>query len=62
MIPVSSSWAARCFSAGESLQVDGMLAVSHVVPDAVLDEITHRQTFFRPEEPLPIHCRITASA
>jgi hypothetical protein len=49
-------------SAGESLQVEGELSVSHVVPDAVLDEVTHRQNFFRPEEPLHIHCRITASA
>ena len=49
-------------SAGESLQVDGMLAVSHVVPDGVIDEVTHRPVLFRPEEPLPIHCRITASA
>jgi hypothetical protein len=48
-------------SAGESLQVDGMLAVSHVVPDGVIDETTNRQAFFRPEEPLSIHCRITAS-
>ncbi len=48
-------------SVGESLQVDGMLAVSHVVPDALLDEQTHRQVFFRPGEPLQIQCRITAS-
>jgi hypothetical protein len=48
-------------SAGESLQVDGMLAVSHVVPDGAMDETTHRPMFFRPEEPLAIHCRITAS-
>jgi hypothetical protein len=49
-------------SAGESLQVDGMLAVSRVVPDGVVDETTHPPVFFRPEEPLSIHCRITASA
>ena len=49
-------------SAGESLQVDGTLAVSHVVPGGVLDETTHRQVFFRAEDALPIHCRITASA
>jgi hypothetical protein len=49
-------------SAGESLQVDGMLAVSHVVPDGAVDETTHRPVFFRPGEPLSIHCRITASA
>jgi hypothetical protein len=48
-------------AAGESLQVDGVLAVSHVVPDGVKDETTNRQMFFRPEEPLAIHCRITAS-
>jgi hypothetical protein len=49
-------------SAGESLQVDGTLAVSHVVPEGLLDETTHRQIFFRPEDALSIHCRITASA
>lgn len=49
-------------SAGESLQLDGVLAVSHVVPDGVLDETTHRPVFFRPEDALTIHCRITASA
>jgi hypothetical protein len=49
-------------SAGESLQVDGMLVVSHVVPDGAFDEVTHRPMFFRPEEPLSISCRITASA
>jgi hypothetical protein len=48
-------------AAGESLQVDGTLAVSHVVPDGVKDETTQRQMFFRPEEPLAFHCRITAS-
>jgi hypothetical protein len=48
-------------SVGESLQVDGTVAVSHVVPDGVVDEQTHRQAFFRPEEPLQIQCRITAS-
>ena len=48
-------------SVGESLQVDGTVAVSHVVPDGLVDEQTHRQAFFRPEEPLEIHCRITAS-
>jgi len=49
-------------SAGESLQVDGMVAVSNVVPDGVIDEITHRPVLFRPQEPLTFHCRITASA
>jgi hypothetical protein len=49
-------------SAGESLQVNGMVAVSNVVPDAMLDEITHRPVLFRPEQPLTINCRITASA
>jgi hypothetical protein len=49
-------------SSGESLQVDGMVAVSHVVPDGVIDEITHRPVLFRPEQPFTIHCRITASA
>ena len=49
-------------SAGESLQVNGMVAVSNVVPDAMLDEITHRPILFRPERPLTINCRITASA
>jgi hypothetical protein len=48
-------------SAGESLQVDGMLAFSNVVPE-VRDETTHRAILFRPEDPFPIHCRITASA
>jgi hypothetical protein len=48
-------------AAGESLQVDGMVAVSRVVPDGLLDEATHRPGLFRPEEPLSIHCRITAS-
>jgi hypothetical protein len=49
-------------SAGESLQVNGMVAVSNVVPDAMLDEITHRPILFRSEQPLTINCRITASA
>ena len=48
-------------SAGESLQVDGTLAVNHVVPEGLLDETTHRQIFFRPEDALTIQCRITAS-
>src|SRR5918994_888162 len=29
-------------AAGDSLQVEGRVAVSNVVPDAVLDEISHR--------------------
>jgi hypothetical protein len=49
-------------SAGESSQVDGRLAVSHVVPDGVVDETTRRQIFFRPEDALSIDCRITGSA
>ena len=49
-------------SAGESLQVDGLLAVSHPVLDGVIDETTHRPVPFRPEDALSIHCRITASA
>jgi hypothetical protein len=50
-------------AAGESLQVDAMLAVSHAVPDpGVIDESTHRPALFRPQEPLAFHCRITASA
>ncbi len=49
-------------SAGESIQVDGTLAVSHVVPDGVIDEVTHRPVLFRPQNPLAIHCRITATA
>jgi hypothetical protein len=38
------------------------VAVSNVVPDAMLDEITHRPILFRSEQPLTINCRITASA
>jgi hypothetical protein len=49
-------------SAGESLQVDGMVVVSHVVASGLLDEFTHRPVLFRPEGPLTIRCRITASA
>ena len=48
-------------SVGESLQVGGTLAVSHPVPEGLLDEATHRQIFFRPEDALTIDCRITAS-
>jgi hypothetical protein len=47
-------------SAGESLQVDSVLTVSHVVPEGVLDE-EHRQMMSRPGEPQTLHCRITAS-
>jgi len=49
-------------SAGESLQADGMLAVSHVTFDGFFDEITHRPFLFRPGEPDTFSCRITASA
>jgi hypothetical protein len=49
-------------AAGESLQVDGMMAVSHVVASGILDEDTHRPMLFRPTEPISFSCRITASA
>ena len=49
-------------SAGESLQADGMMAVSHVSFDGFFDEDTHRPFLFRPGEPQTFSCRITASA
>jgi hypothetical protein len=49
-------------SAGESLQADGLVAVSHVAFDGFFDETTHRPFLFRPGEPLTFSCRITASA
>jgi hypothetical protein len=48
-------------SAGESVQVDSALTLSHVVPEGLLDETTHRQMFNSPGEHT-MHCRITASA
>ena len=51
-------------AAGESLQVDGMVAVSHVVASGEMffDETTRQPILFRPDEPLAFSCRITASA
>ena len=48
-------------AAGESLKVDGMMAVSHVVASGILDDDTHRPMLFRPAEPISFSCRITAS-
>jgi hypothetical protein len=48
-------------SAGESLQVDRTLAVSHTVID-LFDETTHKPVFFQPGDPDTLSCRITASA
>jgi hypothetical protein len=49
-------------SAGESLQVDGMVVVSHVVAQRSPRRVHTSAGLFRPEEPLTIRCRITASA
>jgi hypothetical protein len=51
-------------SAGQSLEVDDELTFSHAVVDGLqmTDENTHRPHIFRPEEPLTLHCRITAAA
>jgi len=48
-------------SAGESLQVDVTVAVSHTVID-FFDETTHKPVFFQPGDPFTLSCRITASA
>jgi hypothetical protein len=48
-------------SAGESLQVDGTMVVSHTVID-FFDEATHRPVKFQPGEKNSFRCRITASA
>jgi hypothetical protein len=48
-------------SAGESLQVDVTIAVSHTVID-FFDETTHKPVFFQPGDPDTLSCRITASA
>lgn len=47
-------------SAGESLQADGTIAVSHPIPD-FFDE-AHRPVLIQPEDPSSFSCRITASA
>ena len=49
-------------TAGESVEVESVLVLSHVIPEGLLDETTHRQMFNRAGEPLTMHCRITASA
>ena len=48
-------------SAGESLQADGTIVVSHPVVD-FFDEATHRPVLFQPGHPNSFSCRITASA
>ena len=48
-------------SAGESLQADGTIVVSHPVVD-FFDETTHKPGFFQPGHPDTFSCRITASA
>ncbi|HET9778427.1 MAG TPA: hypothetical protein VFP81_03980, partial [Propionibacteriaceae bacterium] len=48
-------------SAGESLQADGTIVVSHPVVD-FFDEATHRPVLFQPGHPISFSCRITASA
>ena len=49
-------------SAGKSVEVESVLTVSHVIPEGLLDETTHKQMFTPAGEPLTMHCRITASA
>jgi hypothetical protein len=48
-------------SAGESLQADGTIVVSHPVVD-FFDEATHRPVLLQPGHPISFSCRITASA
>jgi hypothetical protein len=47
-------------SAGESLQADGTMVVSHTVVD-FFDEVTHRPVLLQPGNPISFSCRITAS-
>jgi hypothetical protein len=48
---------------GDALQVDGVMALSHLVADGLTlaDEDTHRPQFFGPGTPFTLGCRITAS-
>jgi hypothetical protein len=48
---------------GNALQVDGVLALSHLVHDGVTlaDEDTHRPQFFGPGDAFTFGCLITAS-
>lgn len=48
------------WSAGESLQADGTIAVSHPIPDFFDD--AHRPVVIQPEDLSSFSCRITASA
>jgi len=47
-------------SAGESLQADGTIVVSHVIPDFFDD--AHRPVLMQPGQAASFSCRITASA
>jgi hypothetical protein len=47
-------------SAGQSLQADGTITVSHPVPDFLDD--AHRPVLVQPGDPISFSCRITASA
>jgi hypothetical protein len=50
-------------SAGQSLEMDNDLVFSHAIVDnlQMRDENTQRPFIFRPDEPVTLHCRITAS-
>jgi hypothetical protein len=47
-------------SAGESLQADGTIVVSHAIPDFFND--AHRPVLIQPGQAASFSCRITASA